>query len=164
MTTLDSKLNSRSEDFKANAAAMQRVVDDLKEKVAKIALGGGDAARDKHLARGKLLPRDRVQTLLDAGPESGHPMDLPLSEGDRKLLASVLMNEEEDLTPELLEGGVNALRRNSVRRRLEQVQRDIVEASRKVDAARVAELTAEKLRLKRLLGAAKMASDAGAAD
>ena len=67
MTTLDSKLNSRSDDFKANAAAMQRVVDDLKEKVAKIALGGGDAARAKHLARGKLLPRDRVQTLLDAG-------------------------------------------------------------------------------------------------
>lgn len=67
MTTLDSKLNSRSEDFKANAAAMQRVVDDLKEKVAKIALGGGDEARKKHLARGKLLPRDRVQMLLDAG-------------------------------------------------------------------------------------------------
>ena len=76
----------------------------------------------------------------------------------------VLMNEEEDLTPELLEGGVNALRRNSVRRRLEQVQRDIVEASRRDDAARVAELTAEKLRLKRLLGAAKMASDVDAAD
>ncbi|HTD04376.1 carboxyl transferase domain-containing protein [Undibacterium sp.] len=67
MTILDSKLNSRSEDFKANAAAMQVVVDDLKEKIAKIALGGGDEARKKHLARGKLLPRDRVQMLLDAG-------------------------------------------------------------------------------------------------
>ncbi|MFZ6864584.1 carboxyl transferase domain-containing protein [Undibacterium sp. Ji67W] len=67
MTTLDSKLNSRSEEFKANAAAMQVVVDDLKSKIEKIALGGGDDARKKHLARGKLLPRDRVQMLLDAG-------------------------------------------------------------------------------------------------
>ena len=111
-----------------------------------------------------LAAESLLQALLDAGPESGHPMDLPLSEDDRKLLASVLMNEEEDLTAELLEGGVNALRRNSVRRRLEQVQRDIVEASRKGDVARVAELSAEKLRLKRLLGGAKMTSDAGAAD
>ena len=111
-----------------------------------------------------LAAESLLQALLDAGPESGHPMDLPLSEDDRKLLASVLMNEEEDLTAELLEGGVNALRRNSVRRRLEQVQRDIVEASRKGDVARVTELSAEKLRLKRLLGGAKMTSDAGAAD
>jgi len=48
MTMLESKLNSRSDDFKANAAAMQIIVDDLKEKVAKIALGGGDDARKKH--------------------------------------------------------------------------------------------------------------------
>jgi 3-methylcrotonyl-CoA carboxylase beta subunit len=67
MTILESKLNPRSDDFKANAAAMQAVVDDLKAKIEKIALGGGDEARSKHLARGKLLPRDRVQMLLDAG-------------------------------------------------------------------------------------------------
>ncbi len=67
MTILESKLNTRSDDFKANAAAMQVVVDDLKEKIGKIALGGGEEARQKHLARGKLLPRDRVQTLLDPG-------------------------------------------------------------------------------------------------
>lgn len=67
MTILESKLNTRSDDFKANAAAMQVVVDDLKEKISKIALGGGEEARQKHLARGKLLPRDRVQTMLDLG-------------------------------------------------------------------------------------------------
>jgi 3-methylcrotonyl-CoA carboxylase beta subunit len=67
MTILESKLSPRSDDFKANAAAMQAVVDDLKAKIEKIALGGGDEARSKHLARGKLLPRDRVQMLLDAG-------------------------------------------------------------------------------------------------
>ncbi len=90
-----------------------------------------------------------LQALLDAGPESGHPMDLPLSESDRKLLASVLMNEQEDLTPELLEGAVKALRRTWIRRRLEQVQRELVEASRLGDSARVAELGTEKVRLKR---------------
>lgn len=67
MTTLGTRLNPRSADFQANAAAMQALVDDLRERCAQIALGGGEAARAKHLARGKLLPRDRVQQLLDPG-------------------------------------------------------------------------------------------------
>ncbi|QYY33029.1 methylcrotonoyl-CoA carboxylase [Cupriavidus pinatubonensis] len=67
MPTLETKLNARSESFKSNAEAMQALVADLKAKVAKLAEGGGDAARDKHLSRGKLLPRDRVQQLLDPG-------------------------------------------------------------------------------------------------
>ncbi len=65
MPTLASKLNPRSEDFKANAAAMRALVDDLNAKLAQIALGGGEGPRAKHLARGKLLPRDRVEMLLD---------------------------------------------------------------------------------------------------
>lgn len=64
---LESKISPRSEEFKANAAAMQTVVDDLKNQIEKIMLGGGDDARKKHVARGKLLPRDRVQMLLDPG-------------------------------------------------------------------------------------------------
>ena len=67
MPTLDTKLNPRAEDFKANADAMRTLVADLRDKVARIAQGGGDDARAKHLARGKLLPRDRVQQLLDPG-------------------------------------------------------------------------------------------------
>jgi len=67
MPALDTKLNARSADFQANAAAMKAVVDDLKAQVEKATLGGGDAARAKHTARGKLLPRDRVQMLLDPG-------------------------------------------------------------------------------------------------
>ncbi|HEX8883114.1 MAG TPA: carboxyl transferase domain-containing protein [Noviherbaspirillum sp.] len=67
MNSIESKLNPRSEEFQSNAAAMKAVVDDLKQKVAAIAQGGGAAARDKHTARGKLLPRDRVQMLLDPG-------------------------------------------------------------------------------------------------
>jgi 3-methylcrotonyl-CoA carboxylase beta subunit len=65
MTVLSSHLNPRSEASRANAEAMRALVDDLNAKLAKIALGGGDAARAKHLGRGKLLPRDRVEMLLD---------------------------------------------------------------------------------------------------
>ncbi|WP_286998781.1 MULTISPECIES: carboxyl transferase domain-containing protein [Comamonas] len=67
MSTLSSQLNPRSADFQANAAAMQTLVDDLRARCAQIAQGGGEAARAKHVARGKLLPRERVQLLLDPG-------------------------------------------------------------------------------------------------
>ncbi len=67
MTTLESKLNPRSSDFQANAQAMQALVNDLRVQVAQVALGGGEVARAKHTARGKLLPRDRVHMLLDPG-------------------------------------------------------------------------------------------------
>jgi len=62
---LISKLNVRSEAARDNAAAMQAVVDDLNAKLAQIAQGGGEVARERHLKRGKLLPRDRVEMLLD---------------------------------------------------------------------------------------------------
>jgi len=67
MTALQSKLNARSAEFQANAAAMRAVVEDLNAQVAKAAEGGGEAARAKHVARGKLPPRERVQMLLDPG-------------------------------------------------------------------------------------------------
>jgi 3-methylcrotonyl-CoA carboxylase beta subunit len=67
MPVLETHLNARSADFLANAAAMRAVVDDLRARIAKAQLGGGDAARAKHTGRGKLLPRDRVNMLLDPG-------------------------------------------------------------------------------------------------
>ena len=67
MPILETQLNARSAEFQGNAAALRTVVDDLKAKLAQTALGGGNAARAKHTARGKLLPRDRVQMLLDPG-------------------------------------------------------------------------------------------------
>ena len=60
MTQLETKLNARSADFQANAAAMRALVDDLQSQFAAVAQGGGEAARAKHTARGKLLPRERV--------------------------------------------------------------------------------------------------------
>ena len=64
---LESKLNPRSEEFKGNANAMRALVDDLRVQVARVEEGGGVAARAKHTARGKLLPRERVNRLLDPG-------------------------------------------------------------------------------------------------
>ena len=65
MPALTSKLNPRSEEFKASAGPMHVLVEDLNARLALIAQGGGDAARAKHSARGKLLPRERVEMLLD---------------------------------------------------------------------------------------------------
>ncbi|AWI52375.1 methylcrotonoyl-CoA carboxylase [Aquabacterium olei] len=65
MPVLDTQLNPRSEGFKVNARAMQALVDDLDAHLARVAQGGGAEARARHLARGKLLPRDRIGQLLD---------------------------------------------------------------------------------------------------
>jgi 3-methylcrotonyl-CoA carboxylase beta subunit len=67
MPVLETQLNARTADFQANVAAMQTLVDHLRGEVAKSAAGGGEAARAKHVARGKLPPRERVQMLLDPG-------------------------------------------------------------------------------------------------
>ncbi|WDD97152.1 carboxyl transferase domain-containing protein [Thalassomonas actiniarum] len=67
MAKLVSKINPRSQDFIENAAFMQSQVDDLKEKLADIKRGGGEKSQARHLGRGKLLPRDRVYSLLDNG-------------------------------------------------------------------------------------------------
>ncbi|MBL8312203.1 MAG: methylcrotonoyl-CoA carboxylase [Rubrivivax sp.] len=65
MPALKSKLNPRSEEFKASAEQMRALVDDLNAKLALMAAGGGEVARAKHTARGKLPPRERVEMLLD---------------------------------------------------------------------------------------------------
>ena len=67
MAKFETKLNPRDEQFQSNAQAMRVMVGELHMKLAKTAEGGGEAARAKHAARGKLLPRDRVQLLLDPG-------------------------------------------------------------------------------------------------
>jgi 3-methylcrotonyl-CoA carboxylase beta subunit len=67
MSVLDSKIQPRSAQFKANAEATRAVVEDLRARVRAVAEGGGPAARERHTARGKLLPRERVDRLLDPG-------------------------------------------------------------------------------------------------
>ncbi|MBI4030795.1 MAG: methylcrotonoyl-CoA carboxylase [Proteobacteria bacterium] len=64
---LTSAVKAESPEFQKNSTAMQVLVADLKSKVAAIEMGGGEKARARHAERGKLLPRDRINRLLDAG-------------------------------------------------------------------------------------------------
>lgn len=67
MPRISSRIDPQGEDYRRNAEHMQGLVDDLRQVMAKTAQGGGEAARAKHEARGKLLPRERIRTLLDDG-------------------------------------------------------------------------------------------------
>ncbi|HVY98129.1 MAG TPA: carboxyl transferase domain-containing protein, partial [Dongiaceae bacterium] len=67
MAQLESNLDRRSEAYGGNREALAGAVAALKANVNKVAEGGGEAARSRHLKRGKLLPRDRVRALLDTG-------------------------------------------------------------------------------------------------
>ncbi len=67
MAKIISQLNPVSTEFKANQTAMQELVNQLEQIVNQIALGGDEKARARHLKHGKLLPRERLQQLLDPG-------------------------------------------------------------------------------------------------
>jgi len=67
MPVLQTRINPQSAEFAANRQAMEALVGDLRAQIASAARGGGETARARHLARGKLLPRDRIDQLLDPG-------------------------------------------------------------------------------------------------
>jgi 3-methylcrotonyl-CoA carboxylase beta subunit len=64
---LASTVDTQSKEFRANAAAMRALTTELAEKRAEASLGGPARARERHAARGKLLPRERVLRLIDPG-------------------------------------------------------------------------------------------------
>ena len=65
--TLTTQINTDSEEFKARSAHNSALRDELWRKVAEAALGGNEQSRARHTSRGKLLPRERVERLLDSG-------------------------------------------------------------------------------------------------
>jgi 3-methylcrotonyl-CoA carboxylase beta subunit len=67
VSVLHTKISPGSEEFKANAEAGEALAADLRGQLERVALGGGERARERHVSRGKLLPRDRVDRLLDPG-------------------------------------------------------------------------------------------------
>ena len=67
MPRIESQIDTRSAEFGAHAAQLRSVVADLKKTVLATAAGGGEKARQKHTERGKLLARERIRALLDAG-------------------------------------------------------------------------------------------------
>jgi len=118
------------------------------------------ALQSEHLYEG-LASQSLMEALLEAGTETADVLALPKTEEDRRLLASILMHEEEDLTPETVEGAVRALRRIYLRRRLEEVQTALQPSG--LSMAEKQALLQEKVRLKRALmdpGLAEAASQA----
>jgi 3-methylcrotonyl-CoA carboxylase beta subunit len=67
MSVLRSEIDPQSSTSAENAAAMRALVADLKQKLQVVSGGGGEAARDRHTARGKMLARQRVDLLVDPG-------------------------------------------------------------------------------------------------
>ena len=106
------------------------------------------ALQSEHLYEG-LASQSLMEALLEAGTETADVMALPKTEGDRRLMAAILMHEEEDLTPETVEGAVRALRRIYLRRRLEEVQVGLQRPGLPLVERQA--LLQEKVRLKRAL-------------
>jgi DNA primase len=94
-----------------------------------------------------LAAESLLSALLDA--EQVNPMELPLSASDRNLLAQSLLKDDEELTPERLEGAIKGVKRIHLRRRLERVQREL--SNRSLAPAVMQSLLQEKVRLKRAL-------------
>jgi DNA primase len=97
-----------------------------------------------------LATESLAEALLKADSNVADVMQAPRSEADRRLLASILLKEDEELTAERLDGAVRALRKIHLRRRLEQVQRELQSAGGK-EPGQLQELLQEKMRLKRAL-------------
>ena len=116
-----------------------------------------EPARQAHfaLSRERLHSGSAAESLIDflllAQEQGLDPMSLPLEEDARSLLASVLMDEHEDLTPELLESSIRSLRRRVFRRQLEDLQQQLKEAERQQDSALAARLLQERLSLRRAM-------------
>ena len=96
-----------------------------------------------------LASQSLIEALLEGGTESADVLALPKTEDDRRLLASILMSEEEELTPETVEGAVRALRRIYLRRRLEEAQLGLQRPGLPLEERQA--LLQEKVRLKRAL-------------
>lgn len=97
-----------------------------------------------------LATESLMEALLNAPVEMSDVMDITLSDDDRRLLATILMKDDEELTAEKIEGATRALIRVQIRRRLEDIQRQL-ETLRAQDPAQLKSLMDEKLRLKRAL-------------
>ncbi len=97
-----------------------------------------------------------LNALLTAEDEGTDPMSLPLENGEKTMLASALMKEDEALTPELVEGALEALRRRRLEAKQRELRSKIAEAERKGDLGQVGQLMREKLEVDRALREAEV--------
>jgi len=117
-----------------------------------------DPARQAHffLTQERLHDGTGAQTLIDAllaAHEQGlDPMSLPLDDNDRRRIASILIDDREELTPELLESTIRSLRRRFILRKLEDLQHQLKDAERRNDTASSARLLQERVKLRQTMG------------
>ena len=116
-----------------------------------------DPARQAHfvlqnesLHRG-LATESLADSLLNVGAEFADVLEVPATEGDRRMLASILLKEDEELTAEVLEAAVRALRRIHLRRRQDEVQQELKKPGLAEDKPRLRELLTELERISRAL-------------
>ena len=92
-----------------------------------------------------------VDALFNVTPDVADIVSLPLSDFDRRLLASILMREEEELTADSLERAVRALRKKALNRRLKEIERALDGPSRVADLRQRLALAEERIKVKRAL-------------
>ena len=97
------------------------------------------------------LATESLFEILLTAPESADVLSLSMTEGDRNLLAAILMKEEEELTVERVEGAVRALRRKALNRRLKEIERALDGPARLADRTQRLALAEERVRVKRAL-------------
>ena len=114
--------------------------------------------QNEGLHRG-LASESLAESLLNAGPEVADVLEVPASESDRRLLASILLKEDEELTAEVLESAVRALRRIHLRRRQEEVQQELKKPGLSADKDRLRELLSDLERISRALRDPSLAED-----
>jgi DNA primase len=113
-----------------------------------------DAARQAHfsLTQDRLHEGTGAQGLIDAllaAHEQGlDPMSLQLDDHDRRRIASILMDDREELTPELLESAIRSLHRRKILRQLDDLQHQLKDAERRNDMALSARLLQERVKLR----------------
>ena len=124
-----------------------------------------DPARQAHfvlhseaLHRG-MSTESLIDSLLNAGPDTPDVLQVPSSEGERRMLASILLKEEEDLTAEILEAAVRALRRIHLKREQDYVQQELKKPGVAADRDRLRELLASLERISRALRDPSLAED-----
>jgi DNA primase len=110
-----------------------------------------------------LATESLIEELITHGQEVADVIDLPLSDSDRRMLASTLLKDAEELTAERVDGAVRALKRIHIRRRLDNVQRELQSPGGK-DPAQLQALLQEKVRLKRALMDPSLADEDDPAD
>ena len=114
--------------------------------------------QNEALLRG-LATESLAESLLNAGAEGADVLEMPATESDRRMLALILLKEDEDLTAEVLEAAVRALRRIHLRRRQEEVQRELKKPGLAGDNQRLRELLTELERVSRALRDPSLAED-----